>query len=658
MMAILDCNETAARFPPYAENTLAAGEKDAVNAHLRTCPHCQVALKRFNRLQDFARTALGPGVIPPEFGADTGRRLKQITSSRSPVMVEEEELEPVPVSGLDRFLTNAGGLPWWGISVAMHVLLIALLGLITMAIGQVNDNDTVVVVANLERAVQVRPEEPKSKDQIRDALASNHDTPATDPDSTVESNIVVPPDILAKAELGDHFETVNPDRPDTHSAFGNPDAHMFHSVTGNDEPEGGGGTEGVSLSDEMIGIGGSGSPGTGGGWGGGTGTGTGVGTGSGHGSFGARTGGGRKLMVLRHGGSKATEGAVDKALEWLARHQEVDGHWDCWKYEGRQEGRTQGINGDAAVTGFAVLAFLGAGHTEKVGKYHDNVKRGVYWLIKTMEENEKTCGEGRWCKNHGSNYTQGVASLALAEAAGMSRNAEWKAAAQKAINGVVSGQIKKGNSDYEGWDYAPGGTTNDTSVTGWNVMALKSAKVAGIKVDPASLMGAMNWINSGQDLKGAPKDGDADYWEGGMMTYRGQVGAPPNPKNMAMTAAAALTRLFIGGEKPTSPGVAGPCNLMKKEANLPTEDKARFNLYYWYYGTLVMFQKGGDYWKLWNESMRKSIPNAQRKDGDFDGSWDPYFTEGTGYIYGGRVMSTSLGALVLEVYYRYLPLYR
>src|SRR6185503_7519066 len=143
-----------------------------------------------------------------------------------------------------------------------------------------------------------------------------------------------PPDILAKAEIGDHFETINPDRPDTQSAFGNPEARMFHSVEGNDEPEGGGGNGGMALLDDMIGVGGAASPGTGGGWGGGNGTGTGIGNGSGHGSFGARNGGGRKLMVMKGGGNKATESAVDKALEWLAKHQEADGSWCIRKHEG------------------------------------------------------------------------------------------------------------------------------------------------------------------------------------------------------------------------------------------------------------------------------------------------------------------------------------
>jgi hypothetical protein len=311
------------------------------------------------------------------------------------------------------------------------------------------------------------------------------------------------------------------------------------------------------------------------------------------------------------------------------------------------------------MTGYALLAFLGAGHTNKIGKYKDNVRRGLEWMITTLDQTEKANGRGRYCNNHGSNYTQGVAGLALAEAAAMCRDPRVSDAAQRAIDGVVFGQRKKGQSEYEAWGYAPNAGINDTSVTGWNVMAIKSAKVAGLHVDPASYDGAMRWINAGQELENAPQ-GDAAYWEGGMMWYQGTAD-PKNRhghKNMALTSAASLTRLLVGGEKPTSAGVAGPANLMHKPENLPTTNVARFNLYYWYYGTLTMFQVGGDHWKVWNEAMKPALLNTQRKDGDFDGSWDPLYTEAQGHIYGGRVMSTALGAMCLEVYYRYLPIYR
>ena len=134
------------------------------------------------------------------------------------------------------------------------------------------------------------------------------------PDDAKE--VVVAPEIMDKAELGDHLETINPGMPDTHSANGNPNAHIFRSESGANDTPGGSGMGGNSLED-LIGVGGGASPGTGGGrggghgWGGGHGTGTGVSDGPGQGSYGQRGDAGRKLRVERHGGSRASESGVD-----------------------------------------------------------------------------------------------------------------------------------------------------------------------------------------------------------------------------------------------------------------------------------------------------------------------------------------------------------
>ena len=85
---------------------------------------------------------------------------------------------------------------------------------------------------------------------------------------------------------------------------------------------------------------------------------------------------------------------------------------------------------------------------------------------------------------------------------------------------------------------------------------------------------------------------------------------------------------------------------------LPSWDKPHF--YYWYYGTLAMFQMGGGFWKEWNAALRDMLIKNQRRGGDEDGSWDPKSFYGQ---FGGRAYSTALGALCLEVYYRYLPMY-
>lgn len=646
MAKITECQLLTERMSEYLEQTLAPADCRAMDRHLQTCQACRDGLDQFRAVKGVLQETYESYRLSPDFAEKTGKRLCSVSSTPLP---EQLELQPVVAevqpSWLDNFQQRMGIAPWWAISALLHVLIIALAGLVTMSIGLPSSEDAVIVITTLESRPEITSEPEKSKASLEDVLDSKHHTPPTDPMSKEASVIVVPKNILESAELGDHFETINLDRPDTQSAFGNPDAQMFYSTKGNDELEGGGGVGGLGL-DDIIGMGGASSPGSGGGWGGGTGTGSGIGTGAGHGSFGNRSGGGRRLMVKRGGGSPITEGSVDRALEWLARNQEPDGRWDAAKHGASK-------TYDAGATGIALLAFLGAGHSEKVGKYKQNVQQGVYWLIEHMNE------QGEWGPIAGKMaYVQGLATLALGEAAGMGNVKETKAAAQKAANAVEGFQRGDGGSEREAWGYHKK-DINDTSVTGWQVMALKAAKVAGLQVNSAAFDGALNWINAGQNL-GDLKPGDgapSSDFVGGKMSYRGSVAEPAKGSGgIAMAAAAALCRLFIGNAKPDDVGVLGPCNMML--TNLPV-NKAKDgvggagNYYYWYYGTFVMFQKGGEHWKTWNEALKKVLPESQRKGGPEDGSWDP----SGGHADGGcRVISTALACLCMEVYYRYQKL--
>jgi hypothetical protein len=474
----------------------------------------------------------------------------------------------------------------------------------------------------------------------------------------------VPPDILARAELGDHFETINPDRPDTQSAFGNPDAQMFHSVQGNTEAEGGGGCGGSALSDSLIGAGGGGSPGEGGGWGGGKGTGTGVGAGSGHGSFGNRSGGGRKLMVKRHGGSKATEGAVDAALRWLAYHQEKEGHWVAGKYLDnkniRHGGRAEWSRTyDPGVSGLATLAFLGAGHTLKVGEYKNNVQRAIAWFLSQQD------AEGNFAAKHGQGhdfriYCHCIATLACAEALGMNGGKDFgeysdkqptlRTAVEKGVALILKWQTQNPQG---GWSYPATGPV-DPTVTGWAVMALKSAKIAGVVIPPESFLKAREAMLQVTEIDKAK----SDYGQTSV-GYRAKKAFDFGSKGYACTAAGMVINLFMG----MAPGddlIQGAAGFITQEDALPAwtfkpESGAsdHQNLYYWYYGTLGCFQAGGDTWKKWNVKMKDALIPNQRKDGDASGSWNPDDVWGA---WGGRVYSTALGALCLEVYYRYVKL--
>jgi hypothetical protein len=235
--------------------------------------------------------------------------------------------------------------------------------------------------------------------------------------------------------------------------------------------------------------------------------------------------------------------------------------------------------------------------------------------------------------------------LALAEAAGMGRIPATIEAAQKAVDYSTEKHQAGENSDKEAWRYNPKKDA-DASVSGWFVMQLKSAKIAGLKVNTASFEGALKFYDSIEDKK------EYDGYKGGRFPYQKGGGALLNPSAIGI-----LCNLFLG-RRPDE--LRGGAEYLKE--NLPKwgdpalgkGNAGGFPMYYTYYGTLTQFQMGGDYWKTWNEALKAMLVPNQRKDGDFDGSWDPIGGKDDGL--GGRVYMTAMSALCLEVYYRYLPI--
>jgi hypothetical protein len=388
-------------------------------------------------------------------------------------------------------------------------------------------------------------------------------------------------------ETSDHFETDN--NMDKRSARGSEDAIS-------DIPLGGTGTVG------SIGVGSGGLAGV----------------------FGYRDGGGRKKAVGRWGGSQATESAVEAALLWLARHQDADGHWDTRKLEG-------GEQYNEGVSGLALLAFLGAGYTHKSGKFADNVNRAINWLVKQQD------AKGGFARpSHKFGYQHAICGLALAEAYGMSQDPRLQEPAQKAVDHTIAHQAA-----YSGWRYTEKEPA-DTSVTGWFVMQLKSAKIAGLKVDGIGFQGASKFLDS---VTG--KEGTTAYM-------------PDRGATQIMTAVGLVCRQFMGTPNTDPLLEKGADYLLKTE--LPKWEHTDYGcFYYWYYGTLATFQMGGKRWETWNTPLKKTLVDNQRKGGpldgsaqDVDGSWD---LVGNLEKRAGRAYSTAMGALCLEVYYRYLPMY-
>jgi len=495
----------------------------------------------------------------------------------------EDVLEPVDSEGglLDAMQTQFGSTPWWVVSAVVHVLLFLLASLLTVALAPPTTD--ALVISSPPPAPMVK----KYNENLKRDLFKKPDAPM--------KKEIEKPMIIQEPVLDDHFETDND--MDKKTARGHEDAISDIPL---------GGTGAVST----IGVGGGGPAGC----------------------YGFRDGGGRKKACKRWGGTGGSESAVEAALAWLARHQEPDGHWDTKKWEGS-------MKTDAGVTGLALLAFLGAGYTETEGKWKSNVQRATRWIIKNQAADGCIGKDSEGTEPNGPGYHHSICGLALAEAFGMAKNSTVGAAAQKAVDYSTGTHQVKGS----GWRYTPG-MAADLSVTGWFVMQLKSARVAGLKVPGSGMQGAMTFLETVSDQYGKCR-------------YKAEWQSP----GTTMTSVGMLCRLFAGA-RPNDAKVVGGANYLLKYLPVWGENGINVDMYYWYYGTMSMFQVGGATWKKWNQALRDMLCDNQRRgklrDGskeDVDGSWDPV---GKWAVRPGRAYSTAMGALSLEVYYRYLPMYR
>ena len=348
--------------------------------------------------------------------------------------------------------------------------------------------------------------------------------------------------------------------------------------------------------------------------------------------LGGRGKGSRQAMVARYGGTKGTERAVNAALNWLARHQNRDGSWSLSKFNAHcHYGACSGAGSaesDAAATAFGLLPYFGAGQTHTTeGQYKNNIRAGINWLMQKQKPNgDLSAGSGS------TMYTHGLATIAMCEAYALSKDSRVGQSAQAAINFIQASQDKNGG----GWRYSPG-EAGDTSVVGWQVMALKSGQMAKLNVNPQVMAGAKKFLTMAS--------GSEYGWK------FGYTGPGPTP---TMAGVGLLCRQYLGAAKDDPGLVEGSKYLM---ANQP-DDKGNRSIYYWYYATQVIHNMLGEDWDTWNKKMRKILVNTQDRQGCPAGSWDPAKPSADAWgQHGGRVMMTSLSCLTLEIYYRYLPLF-
>lgn len=333
-------------------------------------------------------------------------------------------------------------------------------------------------------------------------------------------------------------------------------------------------------------------------------------------------------MAATGGGNSGSEAAVEAALKWFAAHQRPDGSWttqfdQCPACQGkcRNSGnRPDTVDDPASATALALLPFLGRGYTHREGAYKPVVERGLRYLAGTVVANQGRAYETR--NNHGG-YVQAVTAIALCEAYAMSQDTRLAGPAQLALNFIHASQDPVGG----GWMYRPR-QPGCTSVTAFTVMALKSGHMGYLQVNPTTVRKASAFLDSVASESGSK--------------YGYQNAVPRD----SLGPAGILCRMYLGWPKDHE----GIEMAVKRFAAKGPDPQ---NMYYNYYATQVLHHYGGESWVAWNPRMRDLLVKAQSKDGHEAGSWHFAVDHQT-----GRLWTTALSALILEVYYRHLPIYR
>lgn len=411
----------------------------------------------------------------------------------------------------------------------------------------------------------------------------------------------------------------------------------------------------------------------------------------------------RREAARRFGGTQESEAAVERSLKWFSSIQLPDGHWDASSYgsglvdtdENNIPRNFAGRDSDTGISALIILSYLGAGYTHEGGQYSLQVDRALDWLISQQGSDGNLGGNaGHYAKM----YCHAMATYALAEAIGMQRStimgpiiepdalsaaglvAHQAASSVMLQQGLPAGpfmasgiavlQTEADRNSYQlrkvddlrlesallraitytlsqqdptsgGWRYTRG-QEGDVSMFGWQMMSLKSAAIAGVEISPKVRDRMTQFLNS-------VRQGQS----GGLFGYRRsvQIGGQETEKVTAvMTAEALFCQQMLGYQRDSATSRESVTYILKNRPRL-----AELDFYYWYYGTLAMYQYGGEPWEMWNSVVRDTLILEQRTGGTNAGSWDP---NGPWGRYGGRLYSTALATLTLEVYYRLLPLYR
>ncbi|MFN0060844.1 MAG: hypothetical protein ACKVX7_20505 [Planctomycetota bacterium] len=541
-----------------------------------------------------------------------------------------EQVRPDDVAPHRSVLAKLGwinNMPYWGVSALIHMIVMLVLINIVWQVEEAAERDTQVVISVRPLKSDKAPAPYRPQDE-RDIVENPHRLPTPTHDEEVQS-----------------LPLIDIEEPVTDDPWGTDERNKTNISIALLNPDG---------TNSTIGIGGGpvaeqGTP---------------IGVGD----------------RERSDGPPRTSSAIRAALEWLRRHQHPDGHWSAHDYtelcdktlgpcksDPKLNAFTDGrgdSNYDVGVTALAMLAYLGTGHTHRDGRYPEYVdvmRRALDWMLKQQQRSSDPQSNGVYGRIGACEdwvYNHAIATMAMAELLMLSRDRVNLRNSVQAATEYVLGAQNPGS----GWRYKYRGGASDSSVTGWMVLALKAAKICAdsrlinVEADTfrQSFAGAMSWF----DRVTSQANGKAGYQapgDSGSQLNNTYPEPYPFSKNLScMTAVSVLCRLF-SGEKRSSEAVKRGIELLTKSPPTwrPHEPKrpSSINIYYWYYASYAMFQYGGPAWDTWNEAMLAALVPTQRVLGEEDGSWDPVDEWSA---IGGRVYTTALGAMTLQVYDRYL----
>ena len=354
-------------------------------------------------------------------------------------------------------------------------------------------------------------------------------------------------------------------------------------------------------------------------------------------------------LIAKYGGNQRTQEAVAAGLAWLEKQQRRNGSWSL------QGPYSDGVSSNmpdnpVAATGLALLAFQGDGNTRTEGEYAANVRSGWTWLLKQQRDDGCFTPDGVTAES--LFYTHAVCTIGICELLAMEKgaNVPLRRKARQAVDFLLENQHPK----LGGWKYVPG-VGSDLSVTGWCLMALKTAQAAKIEIPASHFERVSKFLDSVQYDDGAGYVYEVDK--------RGRI-SDVN-KRPSMTATGLLCREYLGWERDNPALERGAQTLTLPEflVRFPQskeEEKAFYsNVYGWYSTSMALKHLGpyDKYWRRWNAALSAELPKRQEpKTSKEAGSWNPKYDE---YNFGGgRLYVTTLSILCLEVYYRHLAIYR